>query len=121
MSANPSANPANDARSDTPLNPVAASPTPTPAIVAVNAFGMRRVRMSITVAVKAPIARATNAGLEIVRNRRPENRVDRVSQRGHGTDCDDRDQRRQQPVLEQILSLLVAAKPQDDQSPQNGN
>ena len=43
ISSRPTANPRAEAQSDTPLTPVADSPTPTPASAAVSSFGMRRV------------------------------------------------------------------------------
>jgi hypothetical protein len=90
-------------------------------MVAVSQFGMRRVRISTTVAASAPAASATNAGLEIVRNYRPEHLVNRVPQRRDRPNGDDRDQRRQQSVLEQILSVFRTPEAGAGNPPQDGN
>jgi hypothetical protein len=48
--------PSIDAHTEMPLTPAAESPTPIPAIAAVSSLGMRRVRMSTTVAANMPAA-----------------------------------------------------------------
>src|SRR5688500_15778004 len=84
---------------------------PTPVIAAVSSFGIRRVLRSITVAARTPAATTTNAPLEIVGNALPEHRMNRVADRRHGAYRDNRDQRGQQAVLEQILSVLRSPEP----------
>src|SRR4029453_6586033 len=95
----------------TPLTPEAASPTPIPAIVAVSVLGIRRTLMSTTVATSAPEDSAANATLETGCNRGPEHVLNRVAEHRDGTDRKNRDERHEQPVLEEILSVLRASKP----------
>src|SRR4051812_24131494 len=111
ISPSPTANPANEAHNGTPLIPVAASATPTPASAAVSSFGIRRVRMSITVATTSAATRAAKAVLEIAgdSNGLPENRVDRVAHDRHRANRHHREQRREKPVLQQVLALFGAA------------
>src|SRR4029453_1120228 len=94
----------------TPLTPEAASPTPIPAIVAVSALGIRRTLISTTVATSAPEDSAANATLEIACNRRPEHVLNRVAQHRDGTNRENGDERHEQPVLEEVLSVLRASK-----------
>ena len=103
-------NPAMDAPSEIPLTPEAAKPTPIPAMVAVSAFGMRRTLMSITVATSAPEDSAANATLEIAGNRRPEHVGNRLAHHRHGADCEYRDERHEQPVLQEVLTILGASE-----------
>src|SRR4051794_6484843 len=110
MSRRPTMNPAKDAPSEIPLTPEAAKPTPIPAMVAVSAFGMRRTLISITVATSAPEDSAANATLEIAGNRRPEHVGNRLAHHRHGADREDRDERHEQPVLEEVLTILGASE-----------
>src|SRR5581483_7628569 len=91
-----------------------ASATPRAAIDRVRTLGTRRVRKSMTVA--APPAKTMTAsaiGSDVLSNGLPEHVVDRVPDRRHGGDRDDRDQRHEQTVLEQILPVLTASEPAD--------
>ncbi len=99
-------------RADRELSPKpnAASASPEAAIVPVRTFGIRRVRRSTTVAAINPTASTANDALESLSNDLPEHRVDGVSDRRHGAECDDADERAEQPVLEKILTLLLAAQ-----------
>src|SRR5262245_37112116 len=95
---------------ETPLIPDAASPIPIPAIVAVSALGIRRTLISTTVATSAPEDSAANATLETGCNRRPEHVGNRLAHHRDGTEREYGDERHEQPVLEEILSILRAAK-----------
>src|SRR5512141_3142414 len=97
ISSRPATIPATDAPTEMPLSPDAASAIPRAAIDPVSTFGIRRVRMSTIVAVSAPAASATNAGLKAGGgNRVPEDGGDRGAERGHGAHGHDRDERDQQ-------------------------
>src|SRR4030095_16690306 len=117
----PNRNPSAAAASDIPLRPDAANPMPAPAIVAVTAFGMRRVRISTTIATSTPTARAMKDQLEIVGNGLPEERVHSVPHAGHGTNREQRNQRHQQAVLQQVLPFFLGSEPRVRDSPQRNN
>src|SRR5262252_7919437 len=89
------------------MPPPNAIPNPAPASAPVRMLGMRRVRTSVTTAAVSPSARTK---LESMSERRfdgfPDRRVDRLSDDGDRTGCHERNQRREQSVLEEILSLL---------------
>src|SRR5215471_4906468 len=78
----------------------------------VSGFGIRRVYRSTTALDPPPLATAlTIMGSEILSNVVPENVVDRLSERHHGTQRDDRDQHRQQAVLEKVLTIVLFDEP----------
>src|SRR4030095_3476256 len=98
----PNRNPSAAAASDIPLRPDAANPMPAPAIVAVTALGIRRVRISTTVAISTPTARAMKDQLEIVGNGLPEERIHSVPDARHRADRDQGDEGDEQPVFEKV-------------------
>src|SRR5438034_10961534 len=112
ISMSPTAKPASDPATVTPLVCDAANETPRAAMPRVSVFGTRRLQTSTT-ALAPPLAAtaATTATSEILGNALPEHRVDGVPNLGHRGERDDRDQSREQAVLEQILPVLTANVP----------
>src|SRR5262245_49701343 len=110
MSARPMTKPSTDAPSEIPLMPEAAKPMPIPVIAAVRVLGMRRVRISTTVAMTTPLASIANERLEILSNGLPKNRIDRLPDGRHGPEREQRDQCAQQRVLEEILTICLTAQ-----------
>src|ERR1700751_3850411 len=53
-------------------------------------------------------------GSEILGNVVPEDSRNRLTQHGHGAERQKRDQRAEQPVLEQILSVVVTNEPANE-------
>src|SRR4030095_10059110 len=95
-----------------PMGPscTAANVTPTTASEPVSALGMRRVRRSMTAA--RPVAAQTidntstsDSGCDDI----PKHRFDRAAHRGHCAYRDQHDERNQQRVLEQVLSVFTEA------------
>src|SRR3954470_8236737 len=112
ISARPSARPASEAPSDRPPMPHAAETPPTAASPIVSGFGTRRVRRSIAAPMPVPATRVAIAiNSEGLANLHPENVVDRVAERFDADHGDDRNQRRQQSVFDQILARLVREQP----------
>src|SRR5471030_756743 len=107
ISASPSANPANEAPIVMPLRPNTANATPLAASSTVSGFGTRRVHRSIAAPVPAPavtvVSTRTSEGLT---NAPPEDVVNRVAQRADADHREDRDQRREQSVFEQVLAVV---------------
>src|SRR5206468_3740010 len=107
ISMRPTAKPASDPATVTPLVCDAANETPRAAMPRVSVFGTRRLQTSTT-ALAPPLAAtaATTATSEILGNALPEHRVDGVPNLGHRGERDDRDQRHEEGVLEQVLPLV---------------
>src|SRR5580765_4413418 len=107
ISTRPSARPASDAPSVMPLMPHTAKMTPTVARPTVSGFGTRRVHMSIAAPVPVPAPTvASTMKSDGLANAAPEHRVERVADHLDAGHHDDRDQRAEQSVFEQILALV---------------
>src|SRR5262245_10423780 len=95
-------------RSVTRPTPAAANPRPAMPSDSVSAFGTRRVRRSIAAAVTPPPASVANTiRSDGLTNVSPEQVVNRLSQPADGADREDRDQRGEQAVLEQVLPVAA--------------
>ena len=121
MSTRPITHPSTAAPTDTPPKPNAASPRPAPAIVPVRTLGIRRVRRSTTVATSRPAISTASDALAAAGDDLPEHRVDGVSNRRDGSECDKGNERAEQRVLEKILTVLLAAQPRVREALQPGN
>src|SRR5262249_12432860 len=112
MIASPSARPAHDDSTVTPLAPQTAKRTPLTASVPVRTFGTRLVRRWIKARARAPATSVpSTTRSEGCNNGLPQHVVDRVA---HGRDADDRherDQASEQRVLDQILPFVVTDEP----------
>src|SRR5262245_11331231 len=124
ISKSPNTNPSAAAPSEMPLNPDAANPIPAPAIDAVTALGMRRVRISTIEATHTPDASATKAQLEtvgkVLRYVVPEERRNGVAHARHRANRHEGNQRDQQGVFEQVLPVLVRPEELCSESPHRG-
>src|SRR5262245_45447178 len=90
-----------------PIPPPKAIPKHAPASPPVSTFGRRRVRTSLTTAAVSPSARTKLVSMSERRfDRFPEGRVDRLSDDGDRADREDRNQGREQAVLEEVLAFL---------------
>src|SRR5260221_326002 len=114
INARPTPRPASAAPTEMPLKPVTASARPTDASRAFRTFGTRRVRTSIAAAVSAPatIVASTMKSNDLA-NAAPENLVNRVAQRRDAEHGDRRDQRGEQSVFDQVLSLVPQGQASD--------
>src|SRR5581483_8456732 len=114
MTKNPTSSPAIACGSVTAPIPNAAAARPARAVAPVSTFGMRRVRRSMAVLDAPPAAMAaTVIGSEILSNVQPEHVVDRVAEYRHRAGREDRDERGEQPVLEQVLTVGLSQHPAD--------
>src|SRR5438067_5388381 len=109
IKATPIASPASDPARETRPIPVAATARPAAASEIVSAFGTRRVRRSIAAAARPAAASVpitmTSDGLT---NAAPDHAVNCLSYCRDARDGDDRDQRGQHCVLEQVLAVGTA-------------
>src|SRR5262249_21158912 len=109
ISARPAANPSSASVGDSAPRRAAATTRPKAVIPSVSTFGMRRVYRSTRVLESPlPATALTATGSEILSNVVPEDVGDRLSQRGYRSKSDERDQGREQPVLEQVLGFIPA-------------
>src|SRR6516165_5184747 len=114
MTTRPTARPAAASMGVNELQPDKAATKPPTVMVPVRTFGIRRTRRS-TAVLRAPAAAIaeTVRGSEILSNGHPEHVVNLFADGGHRAHREDRDQRREQPVFEQILAIALAHEPCD--------
>src|SRR5260370_2859350 len=112
MSNSPTANPTSAAARLTGVTCNRARTTPVSAMPIVSGFGTRRVLRS-TRALTPPLAAtaAITIGSKILNNGLPEHRLDDGGQRRQGSQHEHRDQHGEEPVLEQVLSVLETNEP----------
>src|SRR5438093_6513200 len=108
ISRRPTAKPPSAPETPTPVMRVAASATPSAPMPSVSRFGTRRVCRS-TMALEAPPASTaqTLESSDILRNRLPEHVVDRRPDGSHRAQGDQRDQRHEQSVFDQVLAIVL--------------
>src|SRR5438132_842296 len=93
------------------LMPLAANIRPVAAVVAQTALGMRRLAASTMAALHMPAQSAANtAASEFGSNGPPEDVCDFRGQHPHRRQREDGDQRREQAVLEQVLTVLTGCQ-----------
>src|SRR5262249_58672141 len=108
MIASPSASPANDDSTVTPLAPLTARRMPTTASGPVTTFGTRRVLRSIQAPAPAPTTSVpTTTRSEGSSNGPPQHVVDRISNRSDATNRHEPDQTSEQRVFDQILPVVI--------------
>src|SRR5919201_4446861 len=109
ISTNPTANPASAPATETPVTCNAANARPSAVIASVSWFGTRRVFKSTSAPTPPLVATtATKMASDALSNGLPEPRVNRVADRPDRRERHDRDERRQQPVFDQVLALVAA-------------
>src|SRR5438445_3459112 len=114
MSARPTKNPRAAAPTVRWPIPAAANPRPLSASRPVSAFGTRRVLRSTNAAAATPAASVPiTMKSDDLTNGAPEHVVNRLANRGDADDGDERYQRRQQPVFEQVLAVGFASRTRD--------
>src|SRR4051812_40649083 len=112
ISARPSARPASDAPSERPPMPNAAKATPVAANPIVSGFGTRRVHKSIAAPTPVPLTTVAIARKsDGLANLGPEDTGNRVAERRDTDNRREGDQRRQQTVFDQILSVVLEKQP----------